>query len=206
MISRLRGQLIDKAPNTVLVEVMGVGYELDISSMTFNALPPIDEEVILHTQPIIREDSHSLIGFSSQDERTIFRTIIKINGVGPKLALAILSSISIPELLKAIEHKSLAVLVSISGVGKKTAERIIVELKDKLPQLELEQDFQVTSVRGQGIDLTSTTEAHYEAISALMTLGYKQQEASQLVSMVDAKSNCSTSQELIRLALKEKAK
>ncbi|STO54874.1 Holliday junction DNA helicase RuvA [Canicola haemoglobinophilus] len=201
MIGRLKGILIEKQPPEILLDVQGVGYELLLPMTSFYNLPEVEQEITLFTHFVVREDAHLLFGFSHKQDRTLFRELIKTNGVGPKLALAILSAMSVNEFAYAIEQEELSKLVKIPGVGKKTAERLLVELKGKFKGLQ-QTDFFIESSHlpvperpklDQNIQLE-------DAISALVALGYKPTEAEKMVKKV-LKPEL-TSEQLIREALK----
>ncbi len=195
MISRLRGLLIEKQPPYLLLEVQGVGYELECPMSTFYHLPELQTEVILLTHLSIREDAHILYGFISKEERELFRTFIRINGIGPKLALNLLSAMELPTLILCIQQGDMAKLTRIPGVGKKMAERLVVELRDRLGHSLLTSPLPTSGSRlTQGV--ISPVE---DAISALIALGYKPQEASRWVHAV--KEEGLTSEVLIRRAL-----
>jgi holliday junction DNA helicase RuvA len=130
MIGRIKGKLLDKSPPIILVDCQGVGYELEVPMTTFYELPEIGNDVTLLTHFIVREDAQLLFGFGSEQERKIFKQLIKVNGIGAKVALSILSGISLNELMKAINHSESDLLVKIPGIGKKTADRLVLELKD----------------------------------------------------------------------------
>jgi Holliday junction DNA helicase RuvA len=198
LIGRIQGTLIDKQPPQVLVDVHGVGYELSLPMSSIYPLPESGQTVTLHTQLVVREDSQTLYGFLTLDERSLFRSLIRINGVGAKLALAILSGMSVSEFIQCIEREDLATLVKMPGVGKKTAERLLIEMKDRIREL----DTAAAIERPAAATATAFgNDAIGDAVSALVALGYKPQEASRMVRSVDNMSECS-SQELIRLALK----
>lgn len=201
MIGRLRGKLIEKQPPEILLDVQGVGYELLLPMTSFYALPDIGQECTLFTHLAVREDAHQLFGFAAKTDRTLFRELIKTNGVGPKLALAILSAMSVQEFAYAIEREELSKLVKIPGVGKKTAERLLVELKGKFKGVG-QADFFVESKRISAPDMPSieTDTPDAEAVAALVALGYKPAEALKMVKKV-ANANL-TSEQLIREALK----
>lgn len=201
MIGRLRGKLIEKQPPEILLDVQGVGYELLLPMTSFYALPDIGQECTLFTHLAVREDAHQLFGFAAKTDRTLFRELIKTNGVGPKLALAILSAMSVQEFAYAIEREELSKLVKIPGVGKKTAERLLVELKGKFKGVG-QADFFVESKRISAPDMPSieTDTPDAEAVAALVALGYKPAEALKMVKKV-ANGNL-TSEQLIREALK----
>ncbi|MDX1754845.1 MAG: Holliday junction branch migration protein RuvA [Marinobacter sp.] len=200
MIGRIRGVLIDKSPAQVLVECSGLGYEVDIPFTTFFHLPEPGEEVTLHTHFSVREDAQSLFGFAARIDRDLFRLLIKVNGVGPKLALAILSGLDADQFIRCVEAKDANSLVKLPGVGKKTAERLLIEMADRIGQLE--GQFAVAEARpaSPGGGSVAEPRAEDEAESALVALGYKPQEAAKVVSQVA--SDGMTREELIRQALK----
>lgn len=174
MIGQLRGKLIEKQPPFLMLDVNGIGYYLQAPFSTFFGLPDIGQEVTLRTHFIVREDAHLLFGFATLEECRLFQEIIKISGVGPKIALAILSGLSVQEFMEVIASQSVARLKGVPGVGAKTAQRIIVEMQDRLPKLSLP-----TSSRFQ-----FENDPLQEAISALISLGYKAPEANKAVSKV----------------------
>jgi Holliday junction DNA helicase RuvA len=190
MIGRISGTLLEKHPPLVLVDVGGVGYEIDVPMSTFYNLPALGEKVALHTQLIVREDAHQLYGFSSHDERAAFRQLLKISGVGPKLALTILSGMSVAELSHVVAAQEVGRLTKIPGIGKKTAERLLLELRDKLPG-------------AAAVLLSSGAEpgpaARNDVLDALLALGYNEREASWAVKQLPANLDVSDS---IRQALK----
>ena len=193
MIGQLKGQLILQQPPLLMLDVQGVGYEVLAPMSTFYALPELQQTTTLLTQLIVREDQHTLYGFKTEYERELFRTLIKVNSVGPKLALAILSGIESDEFIRCVNQNEAAGLVRIPGVGKKTAERLIIEMRDKLPNNN-------TSDQSP---LTGQTQALQDAIAALHALGYKPQEAKKAVKSVQ--QNDLSSEKLIRLALQNLA-
>ncbi len=200
MIGRIRGTLIEKAPGRTLVESAGLGYEVDIPYTTFFHLPDVGQEVLLHTHLSIREDAHHLYGFHARLDRDLFRLLIKVNGVGPKLALGILSGLDAQQFFRCVEARDANALVKLPGVGKKTAERLLIEMADRIGQLEGE--FAPSATGGTRIE-TAAPATHRpvdEAEAALIALGYKPQEASKAVSRVAEEGM--TREELIRLALK----
>ena len=200
MIGRIRGILVEKQAPFLLLDVQGVGYEIQASLTTFFQLPDIDQVTMLHTHFIVREDAQLLYGFSSLAERQLFRELIKVNGVGPKMALAILSGMSSVEFVTCVKNKDIATLVRLPGVGKKTAERLVVEMHDRVEKWALgsEDAGAVTSPQGNS--------AAQEAESALVSLGYKEPEAVKMIVAVTADNDGASSAELIRAALKNKAK
>ncbi|OQW95272.1 MAG: Holliday junction branch migration protein RuvA [Beggiatoa sp. IS2] len=191
MINRLRGILLEKHPPSLVIDVQGVGYEVEAPMSTFYHLPALNTEVSLLTHLSIREDAHILYGFISEAERQWFRLLIRINGIGPKLALGILSAMELQTFAHCIHHRDIARLTRIPGVGKKTAERLIVETSDHLHNLPITQ---LSPLSQQVI-----TSAVDDAISALIALGYKPQEAKQWVHTMAEEGD--SSETLIRRAL-----
>ena len=203
MIGRLTGHVIEKNPPMLVVDVQGVGYEVEVPMNTFYNLPELQEKVTLFTHMIVREDAQFLCGFISDDERRLFRSLIKVNGVGAKLALSILSSISAQEFARCVNENDTKALVQLPGIGKKTAERLIIEVRDKLKDW-----VPVTSpVEEPTQKVASSHDESAEATSALIALGYKPQEASMMVQQAysDLDNEQVSSGELIRAALKNKA-
>lgn len=202
MIGRLRGIVLEKQPPIVLLELQGVGYEVHMPMTCFYELPEIGQEAIVFTHFVVREDAQLLYGFNDKQERALFKELIKVNGVGPKLALAILSGMSAQQFVSAIEQEAISSLVKLPGIGKKTAERLVVEMKDRFKGLNGNlfnpvSDINLPSVKSQG---PSQADIEAEAAAALIALGYKPQEASRMVSKV-AKPD-SDSETLIRDALR----
>jgi len=193
MIGRLRGRIISKQPPMLLIEVGGVGYEVEAPMSTFYQLPETDAEVLLHTHLIVREDAQLLCGFASEAERQLFRSLIKTNGVGAKLALAILSGMSASEFARCIHDEDSATLIRLPGVGRKTAERLIIEMRDRLPKTE--GSAAVDMAEGSAV-----VGADKEARHALEALGYKPAEAQRMVQKAAAEGL--NSEEIIRAALK----
>jgi Holliday junction DNA helicase RuvA len=192
MIGFLRGKIALKAPPLIVLDVNGVGYEIEAPMTVFYNLPEIGTEITLQTQLIVREDAHSLFGFTSESDKSMFKTLIKISGVGAKLALGILSGQSAEQFQTCVQNNDTAALVKLPGVGKKTAERLVMELRDKLPTLT------------DAPQMASIGNAREEAISALCSLGYKPLDASRMVSAtIPEGKNCET---IIRLALQSAAK
>ncbi len=196
MIGFLRGKLVHKAPPFLVLDVQGVGYEVEAPMTTFYDLPAINEEIKLHTHLVVREDAHILFGFSAEAERTLFRTLIKVNGVGPKLALTILSGQSAEEFHRCIHDNDTQALVRLPGVGKKTAERLIIEMRDRLPDLG---DSAMTSADNTGATTPAVGNPKQEAVSALCSLGYKPLDASKMVQNISAEGK--SCEDIIRLAL-----
>ncbi|HHE3463897.1 Holliday junction branch migration protein RuvA [Pasteurella multocida] len=201
MIGHLTGRLVEKHPPEILLDVQGVGYELLLPMTSFYQLPDIGQQTALFTHLVVREDAHLLFGFSQKTDRTLFRELIKTNGVGPKLALAILSAMSVEEFAYAIEREELSKLVKIPGVGKKTAERLLVELKGKFKGIQ-QEDFFIESqhLKQPEHALNEQDIPASEAISALIALGYKVAEAEKLVKKISKPAL--SSEQLIREALK----
>jgi Holliday junction DNA helicase RuvA len=200
MIGRIQGIILEKLPPELVIDVNGVGYEINASMNTFYHLPEVGEKVSLHTHFVVREDAQLLYGFVDKEERTLFRTLIKVNGVGPKLALTILSSVTPMEFAHYVADNNNAALVKLPGVGKKTAERLIIEMRDKLKGAAFGID---AAAQTDLLTIPIHNSPEQEAISALIALGYKPQEASKAVSKVNI-TNLS-SQEIIRQALKSQA-
>jgi Holliday junction DNA helicase RuvA len=202
MIGRLHGVLIAKQPPQLLIDVQGVGYEVEAPMSTFYQLPATGAAITLHTHMVVREDAHLLFGFATERERRLFRTLIKVNGVGPKLALTILSGISADDLVRSLQENDSAALVRLPGVGKKTAERLIVEMRDRLDDLQSDGVLPVAMAATQAP--AATRDEERDALSALVALGYKPQEASRLISGVESAGL--SSEEIIRAALKQAVK
>lgn len=200
MIGRLRGTLLAKQAPNLLLDVGGVGYEIEAPMTTFYDLPELGREVVLHTHLVVREDAHLLYGFARESERTMFRTLIKVSGVGPKLALAILSGLSADEFAATVHCGDIATLTRVPGVGKKTAERLVVEMKDRLKDW---QGHAAAPVAGKTV-ATPAPDAVKDAVSALISLGYKPQEASRMVNQVESEGLAS--EEIIRQALRASVK
>ena len=194
MIGHLRGQLVAKSPPTLLVDVNGVGYEVEAPMSTIFDLPPLGEQVTLVTHFHVREDAQILFGFLTASERTLFRLLLKVNGVGAKMALAVLSSMSPAEFRECILAADQAALVRIPGIGKKTAERLIVEMRDRLEKQADSETLTSAPVSANSQDPVA------EATEALMALGYKPREANRMVRAVAAPELAS--EEIIRRALK----
>ncbi|MCK5001890.1 MAG: Holliday junction branch migration protein RuvA [Gammaproteobacteria bacterium] len=196
MIGRLSGTLLEKHPPQLLVDVQGVGYELESPMSTFYQLPAIGESVVLHIHMVVREDAQLLYAFYSQSERQLFRDLIKINGVGPKLALTILSGVTAEEFTRCVMENDAKALTALPGVGKKTAERLIIELRDRLAKNADAILPGAGSVAGLKVEANPVS----DAVSALVSLGYKAQEASQMVRVVETEGL--TTEDIIKVALK----
>lgn len=198
MIGKIRGKIIEKQPPQLVVDVHGVGYEIDAPMSTFYQLPDTGADVDLFTHFVVREDAQHLYGFYTRNERHLFRTLLKVNGVGPRMALTILSSTTPEEFTRSVLSNDTASLVCLPGIGKKTAERLVIEMRDKLADwcdgavLPGAEPLKANSARHQVLQ---------DAISALVALGYKQQEANRTVTKMDDGS--ATSEALIKSALRE---
>ena len=195
MIGRLVGTLIEKMPPELLLDVAGVGYELNASMTTIYELPPVGGQVVLYTHYQVKEDAHTLYAFIDKAERALFRILIKVNGIGPKMALAILSSMSADELIQFVQASDVTALTRIPGVGKKTAERLIIELRDKLGQAAKQDLFSTPAVLRQ-----VQADPRQEAEAALISLGYKPQEAAKAIAAVPMTD--ADSETVIKAALK----
>ena len=192
MIGRLSGKLIEKQPPQIIVDVQGLGYELDVPMSTFYNLPGLGESITLFTHLVVREDAHLLYGFGSDDERRAFRQLLKISGVGPKLALSVLSGLSVADLAQTVAMQETGRLTKIPGVGKKTAERLVLELRDKLDH--------VSSVAGSSATPKASSG---DVLNALLTLGYNEREAQWALKQIPNDLSVSES---IRQALKQLSK
>ncbi|MCB5161902.1 Holliday junction branch migration protein RuvA [Marinomonas algarum] len=195
MIGRIVGTLVEKSPPELMVDVGGIGYDVSASMTTVYELPQVGGQVILFTHLLVKEDSHTLYGFIDKNERALFRVLIKVNGIGPKMALAILSSMSSEELIANVQESDVTALTRIPGVGKKTAERLIIELRDKLGQAAKNDLFSTPTVLRQ-----VQADPRQEAEAALISLGYKPQEAAKAISGVPMDS--ASSEDVIKAALK----
>lgn len=198
MIGRLTGVLLEKNPPSLLIDVQGVGYEVDAPMSTFYALPALGETVGVFTHLLVRDDAHLLFGFATATERVLFRALLKVNGVGAKVALAILSGMSTDEFLSCVTTKDVAALVRVPGIGKKTAERLLIELQDKVATLG-------GGSRPSGAAIATQEQSfRTQAEEALESLGYKPAEASRLLDKV-ATADQSVEQ-MIRAALRSASK
>ena len=196
MIGRLRGLLAWKQPPYLLIDAHGVGYELEASLTTFQTLPEVGAEVVLFTHLAVREDAHTLYGFASTDERALFRNLIKATGIGPRLALLILSGMSVELFARCVREGDALSVTRLPGIGKKTAERLIIEMRDRIGELAL-NPMAVTATGGR-VPRAETSPVE-DAISALVALGYKLPEASRMVQAVEADGL--SSETIIRQAL-----
>ena len=199
MIGRLKGILAEKRAPQVLIDCNGVGYEADVSMTTYYQLPEAGEPISIWTHLLVKEDSHSLIGFTTEQERKLFRQLIRVNGVGPKMALTILSGINDHEFALCVTQNDVTTLTRLPGVGKKTAERLIIEMRDKVEGLMESTQVSISSADA----LVSSGRSHKsEALEALQTLGYKPVDAENMIRLAeqggDADMNAAT---LIKKAL-----
>lgn len=199
MIGRLSGTLLEKQPPFILVDCNGVGYECQAPMNTIYNLPDAGQKVVLHTHLSVSENAHTLFAFFSLEERKLFRELIKVNGVGPKLALAILSAMSAVEFVQNVHHGEASTLVKIPGVGKKTAERLIIEMKDRLKDWDVAPTNE-SNVAPLSENITGSNSNLQEAISGLVALGYKPAQASKAISQLE--DDTLPAATLIRLALK----
>ena len=197
MIGRLSGALLEKNPPAILVNVQGVGYEVDVPMSTYYGLPDVGEQVELHTHFVVREDAQLLFGFATRRERALFRALLKVNGVGAKVALSILSGLSADEFFQCVAAKDAVALTRVPGIGKKTAERLLVEMQDKVDALA------GGSVQ-QGLPSEPISSARDQASEALLSLGYKAAEVKRLLdkTAVDGQSV----EDMIRSALRSVSK
>jgi holliday junction DNA helicase RuvA len=198
VIGYLKGRLALKQPPMLIVDVNGVGYELEAPMSTFYGLPAVGEPVALFTHLVVREDAHILFAFGTDGERRLFRGLLKVSGIGPKIALGILSGASVEDFLRIIEAEDAAMLTRIPGIGRKTAERVIIEMRDSVKKLSAPAS--VGGTAGLGMAVTPQS----EAFSALIALGYKPPEVVRLLKTVDEPDLATT--EIIRRALKAAAK
>ena len=198
MIGFLKGRLALKQPPSLMVDVHGVGYELEAPMSTFYGLPAAGEPVALFTHLVVREDAHVLFGFGTESERRLFRGLLKVSGVGPKIALGILSGASVEDFLRIVEAEDIAMLTRIPGIGRKTAERVIIEMRDSVQKLA------APTIR-EGSPLSpAASSPQGEAFAALVALGYKPPEVTRLLRSADEPGLSTT--EIIRRALKAAAK
>ncbi len=197
MIGRIRGILLEKQPPLLLLDVQGVGYEIEAPMSTFYHLPETGQEVCLHTHLVVREDAHLLYGFAAKSERRLFRSLLKVNGVGAKMALAILSGMEANDFAVCVQEGDTLRLTHLPGVGKKTAERLVVEMRDRLEDWSDTGSAVVRGGRGTG---AVAPDPVADAVSALIALGYKAQDASRSVRALDSEGL--GSEEIIRQALK----
>ena len=199
MIGRIRGVLVDKKPPEIQIDVAGICYEVQVPMSTLYQLPELGKEITLHTHFVVREDAQLLYGFFEEKDKSMFRSLIKINGVGPKMALGILSSMEANEFVRAVRSNDINAMVKMPGIGKKTAERLLIEMRDRLKDWDGEEGGTQVPVPA-GASITSDAE------TALISLGYKPQQAAHAIAAV-LKTNPEIlgSEELIRHSLKSMA-
>ncbi len=196
MIGHLRGNILEKTPPLLLVETNGVGYEVYMPLICFHKLPESGKEASIFTHFMVRDDAQLLYGFNNKQERAVFRELIKVNGIGPKLALAILSSISIQQLINAVENDDITILITLPGVGKKTADRLVMEMKSPIKGMHGDVFTQITENQLQ----VTNNDIESEAVSALVALGYKFKEARRMIrEIAKSETDCES---LIRNALR----
>ena len=193
MIGSLRGRLAHKQPPQIILECGGVGYEIETPMSTFLALPGIGSEVFLLTHLVVREDAQTLFGFASEEEKTLFRSLLKVSGVGAKMGLAILSGMTAADFQRCVQYEDTAMLVKIPGVGKKTAERLIIEMRDRIDRTSAES--------GTDKSRTTRSDPRNEAFDALISLGYRANEIKRLLGRLDTAEK--SAEDIIRLALRQ---
>jgi len=194
MIGSLRGKLTSKQAPQIIIECQGVGYEVETPMSTYLDLPGIGQDLFLHTHLLVREDAQILYGFASEQERSFFRTLLRISGVGAKMGLAILSTMSVAEFERCVDYEDAATLVKIPGVGKKTAERLIIEMRDKIDKSSL-----VPGAAKVPVEASPRS----EAVDALIALGYKAAEVNKLIGAMDVDGQ--SAEDIIRRALRQAA-
>ncbi|MEX0730614.1 MAG: Holliday junction branch migration protein RuvA [Aquisalimonadaceae bacterium] len=199
MIGRLTGTVVEKQPPALLVDVRGVGYEVEAPMSTFYELPPLGGTVSLYTHLAVKEDAHNLYGFITRLERSLFRSLIRVSGIGPKLALTLLSGMRVEDFIRCIEHQDSATLTRMPGVGKKTAERLVIEMRDRVRELGGPGANMPTDAAAAGGP--AGDDATADALSALVALGYRPADAGRMVSKIDAAGLAS--EEIIRQALQK---
>lgn len=197
MIGFLKGRLAAKQAPMVMVECAGVGYEIETPMSTYLELSEIGSDVLIHTHLLVRDDAHILYGFTTVEEKELFRTVLKVSGVGAKMGLAILSAMTVRDFQRCVQVEDTAMLVKIPGIGKKTAERLIIEMRDKFGKDDIAVSSGVTRIDQQRDNPRS------EAIDALVTLGYKPSEVKNLLAKLDIENQ--SAEDIIRLALRKAA-
>jgi Holliday junction DNA helicase RuvA len=194
MIGSLRGRLTLKQAPAIIIECNGVGYDVETPMSTFLGLPPIGDELFLFTHLVVREDAQTLYGFATEEERALFRLLLKISGVGAKIGLAVLSAMSVDGFRRCVEYEDSASLVKVPGIGKKTAERLIIEMRDRID---------TGSAQSGATTVTVEAGARSEAVDALIALGYKPREVQKLIGDLDVDGK--SAEDIIRLALRQVA-
>lgn len=195
MIGSLRGRLVSKQAPHIVLECNGVGYEVETPMSTFLELPGVGTDLFLHTHLLVREDAQILYGFATDDERVLFRTLLKVNRVGAKMALGVLSSMTVSDFRRCVEYEDAATLSKVPGIGKKTAERLIMEMRDKVDAVG------DPSLPGERVSVDAS--ARSEAVDALVALGYKANEVNKLLGKLDIDGL--SAEDIIRQALKQAA-
>ena len=194
MIGSLRGRLTLKQAPAIIIECHGVGYEVQTPMSTFLGLPPTGDEIFLHTHMVVREDAQTLYGFATEEERALFRQLLRISGIGAKMGLAVLSAMSVEGFRHCVEYEDAASLVKVPGVGKKTAERLIIEMRDRID---------TPSAQSGTTKVEVEAGAKSEAVDALVSLGYKPREVQKLIGELDVDGK--SAEDIIRLALRQVA-
>jgi Holliday junction DNA helicase RuvA len=200
MIGRLRGEVIAKHPPQVLIECAGVGYEVEAPMSTFYDLPAVGESVTLVTHLLIRDDAHVLYGFRSEHDRALFRALLRVTGVGAKMALAILSGMDAARFAQCVEQEDIAMLSRLPGIGKKTAQRLVMEMKDRIAELGQGSATSQTLGAERAAAMAAPDDPLTDAVSALVALGYKPADANRMARAAD--DGAKTSEEIIRTALR----
>ena len=195
MIGSLRGQLASKQAPGIVVECHGVGYEVETPMSTFLELPGVGTEIHLYTHLLVREDAQILYGFATEEERALFRTLLKVNRVGAKMALGVLSAMTANDFRRCVEYEDAATLAKVPGIGKKTAERLIMEMRDRVDKVG------TPTLPGHAVSVEAN--ARSEAVDALVALGYKSNEVSKLLGKLDIEDK--SAEDIIRLALRQAA-
>jgi Holliday junction DNA helicase RuvA len=195
MIGSVRGRIASKTPPQLMVDVGGLGYELEAPMSTFFHLPAVGQEVSLLTHLVVREDAHVLYAFATEGERRLFRSLIKVSGVGPKIALALLSGISVEAFSRCVVNEDITALTKVPGIGRKTAERLVVEMRDRLGDPAASSDGAV----GGSVSVAVSANPESEAYAALVSLGYRPAEATRLLKAIGPGTH--STEELIRRAL-----
>jgi Holliday junction DNA helicase RuvA len=198
MIGSVRGRIASKTPPQLMVDVGGLGYELEAPMSTFFHLPAVGQEVSLLTHLVVREDAHVLYAFATEGERRLFRSLIKVSGVGPKIALALLSGISVEAFSRCVVNEDITALTKVPGIGRKTAERLVVEMRDRLGDPAASSDGAGGAVGG-GVSVPVSANPESEAYAALVSLGYRPAEATRLLKAIGPGTH--STEELIRRAL-----
>ena len=194
MIGSLRGRLTLKQAPAIIIECNGVGYDVETPMSTFLGLPPVGEDLFLFTHLVVREDAQTLYGFATEEERALFRLLLKISGIGAKIGLAVLSAMSVEGFRRCVEYEDSASLVKVPGIGKKTAERLIIEMRDRID---------TGSTQSEATTVTVEAGARSEAVDALIALGYKPREVQKLIGDLDVDGK--SAEDIIRIALRQAA-